>query len=222
MIGEKKGGDSLRMTKMMNYWQIPAFFLGLFLTASFFSSYAAADVYQYVDDQQVIHLTNVPTGPKYRVLIKERSLHSYPLPASGPIYELIAWTAGKYGVDSDLVKAVIKAESNFNVKAVSPKGARGLMQLMPKTASSLGVNDCFHPGDNVDGGIRYLSYLMNLYAGDLSMALAAYNAGEGAVAKYRGVPPYAETRTYVRQVLTFYERYKKADRNKTPVSTALN
>lgn len=210
------------IAEMMNHLQIPAFFFGLFLTLLLIPSHAAADVYQYVDDQQVIHLTNVPAGSNYRVLIKERSLNAYPLPDSGPLYELITWTAGKYGVDSDLVKAVIKTESNFNAKAVSRKGAKGLMQLMPETANSLGVNDCFHAGDNIDGGIRYLSYLMNLYFGDLSMSLAAYNAGEGAVARYRGVPPYAETRTYVQKVLNFYERYKKVAKNKTPVLTSLN
>lgn len=194
--------------KMVNHLQIFVFFLGLILTLLFSPPYAAADVYQYVDDQQVIHLTNVPAGSKYRVLIKERSL-VYPAADSGPLQELIAWTAEKYGVDSDLVKAVIKTESNFNTQAISRKGARGLMQLMPETAASLGVNDSFHPGDNIDGGIRYLSYLMNLYSGDLQLALAAYNAGEHAVAKYRGIPPYAETKTYVRLVLNNYERYRK-------------
>jgi len=208
--------------KMICHLQISALFMGLFLTGSFMPSSAVADVYQYVDERQVIHFTNVPLGPKYKVLIREQPLRSYPLPDSGPIHELITLTAGKYGVDSDLVKAVIKAESNFNTRAVSPKGAKGLMQLMPRTASSLGVNDCFHPGDNVDGGIRYLSYLMNIYAGDLPLVLAAYNAGEGAVAKYNGIPPYAETRTYVQKVLSLYERYKKAALKKPPVLTFLN
>jgi len=203
-------GEIMRMAvKKMHRLHIPAFFPVLLLTLLLCASFAEADVYQYVDDQQVIHLTNVPAGPKFKVLIKEHPIHLSPLPDSGHLSELIASKAGKYGIDSNLVKAVIKAESNFNTKAVSRKGARGLMQLMPGTALSLGVTDCFHPGDNIDGGIRYLSYLMNLYAGDLSLALAAYNAGEGAVAKYRGVPPFTETRTYVQQVLSFYERYRK-------------
>ncbi|PKN19146.1 MAG: lytic transglycosylase [Deltaproteobacteria bacterium HGW-Deltaproteobacteria-6] len=192
-----------------SFVQIPAFFLGLFCVLFLCPSYAGADVYQYVDDQRVIHLTNVPSGSNYRVLIRERSLRSSLLPDSGPLQELVNRTAGKYGIDSDLVYAVIKTESNFNAKAVSRKGAKGLMQLMPGTAASLGVMDCFHPGDNIDGGIRYLSYLINLYAGDLSLALAAYNAGEGAVAKYGGIPPYAETKSYVRLVLANYERYRR-------------
>lgn len=206
--------------------QLPAFLFGLPMALLLLQSYAVADVYQYVDDRQVIHLTNVPAGPKYRVLIKERAFNVYPVPdagsGSGSFNELIAATADKYGVDGNLVKAVIKAESNFNHKAVSKKGARGLMQLMPQTAMSLGVNDSFHPGANVDGGIRHLSYLINVYNGDLPLVLAAYNAGEAAVAKYRGIPPYAETRNYVHQVLDFYERYKKAAKNKPLVSASLN
>jgi soluble lytic murein transglycosylase-like protein len=199
----------------MRHVPIIFFSLGLSVILSFAPSNSIADVYQYIDDQQVIHLTNVSPGPKYRVLIKEQPSGAYLGYDIGPFHELIAWTADRYGVDGDLVKAVIKAESNFNHRAVSKKGAKGLMQLMPKTAVSLGVNDCFHPGDNIDGGIRYLSYLVSLYNGDLTLALAAYNAGEGAVAKYRGIPPYAETRSYVRQVLNFYERYKKSTKNKS-------
>ncbi len=202
--------------------QIPAFFMGLSMMLLLFQSYAVADVYQYVDDKQVIHLTNIPAGPKFRVLIKELPFNAYPMPDSGPFYELIAGTADKYGVDGNLVKAVIKAESNFNHKAVSKKGARGLMQLMPKTAMNLGVSDSFHPGANIDGGIRHLSYLISLYNGDLPLVLAAYNAGEAAVAKYHGIPPYTETRNYVRQVLAFYDRYKKASKNKPLVSASLN
>ena len=209
------------MIKMIKHVRIPAISLGLCMILFFYQSYAMADVYQYVDDKQVIHLTNMPAGPKYRVLIKEQPYHFPSVPDSGPFYELIAWTAGKYSVDVDLVKAVIKAESNFNHKAISKKGAKGLMQLMPKTALSLGVSDCFHPGDNIDGGIRHLSYLIGLYDGDLPLTLAAYNAGEAAVAKYRGIPPYAETRTYVRQVLDLYKRYKKAARGKPIVSASL-
>jgi len=198
------------MTEFMKLARIPAFFPAFLLLMFLSPSAVSADVYQYVDERQVIHLTNVPAGPKYRTIIKERSLNINPSRDLGALQEIITGTAGKYGMDSDLVRAVIKTESNFNSKAVSRKGARGLMQLMPDTAASLGVIDSFHPGDNVDGGIRYLSYLMNLYAGDLSLALAAYNAGERAVAKYGGIPPYAETKTYVRLVLANYEKYRKA------------
>ncbi|MCX5847540.1 MAG: transglycosylase SLT domain-containing protein [Deltaproteobacteria bacterium] len=187
--------------------------LSLVLTSS-----SLADVYRYVDENGVIHLTNVLMGPRFKVLIKERPDNNFKQGRDlGTYDELIAGAAGKYGVDISLVKAVIKAESNFNHKAVSRKGARGLMQLMPQTAIALGVSDSFHPGDNIDGGIRYLSSLIGLYNGDLLLALAAYNAGEGAVAKYRGIPPYAETRTYVRCVLDHYKRYKKESKTTATV-----
>ena len=141
--------------------------------------------------------------------VKEGLADIGPAPELKSYDELIAWTARKYNVDCALVKAVIKAESNFDHKAVSRKGAKGLMQLMPQTASLLRVNDCFRPEDNIDGGIRHLSYLISLYNGDLALALAAYNAGETAVARYRGIPPYADTRAYVRRVLHNYKRYKQ-------------
>jgi len=185
-----------------------------FLILSFLPlSSAFADVYRYDDENGVIHLTNVPMGPLFKVLIKEGPGNNFRQVPDFATYDgLIAWAAGKYGVDFALAKAVIKAESNFNHKAVSRKGARGLMQLMPQTALALGVSDSFHPGDNIDGGIRYLSSLIGIYNGDLLLALAAYNAGEGAVAKYRGIPPYTETHTYIRRVLDHYKRYKKSQR----------
>jgi hypothetical protein len=171
-----------------------------------------ADIYRYVDENQVVHLTNVPTGPKFRLLIKDKPFKTNgdPYPAYAEPYDsLIMEAAAKYGVDCNLVKAIIKVESNFNHRAISRKGAKGLMQLMPRTAEILGVTDCFHPGTNIDGGIRYLSYLIGIYNGNLPLALAAYNAGEGAVARYGDIPPYAETRNYVRQVIGNYERYRR-------------
>jgi len=131
--------------------------------------------------------------------------------ANIPDYDkIITKAAGKYNLDIALIKAVIKAESNFNHKAVSPAGAKGLMQLMPQTASALNVENVFHAGDNIEGGARYLSYLLKLYGGNKKLALAAYNAGEGAVAKYNNsVPPYRETQNYVRRVLSLYDSYSK-------------
>ena len=121
---------------------------------------------------------------------------------------LITKASQKYNVESALIKAVIKAESNFNHMAVSRKGAKGLMQLMPSTASSLQVRDSFHPENNIEGGVRYLRYLLRYFNDNLPLALAAYNAGENAVIKYGGVPPYRETQNYVQRVLSYLDKYK--------------
>lgn len=117
---------------------------------------------------------------------------------------LLRESARRHGLDPALLRAVVSVESNFKTEAVSPKGAQGLMQLMPATAASLGVRDAFDPADNVDGGSRHLASLLASYRGDLKKALAAYNAGPGAVARHGGVPPYRETREYVDKVLKRY------------------
>jgi hypothetical protein len=121
---------------------------------------------------------------------------------------LIEETARQHAVDPRLVKSVMLVESGFNPAAVSPKGARGLMQLMPATAEAYGVRDIHDPAENITGGTRYLSYLLGLFGGNLEKSLAAYNAGETAVGRYGGIPPYRETRLYVHKALTAY--YGKA------------
>jgi soluble lytic murein transglycosylase-like protein len=116
------------------------------------------------------------------------------------VKEMVEQAAERYALEPSLIHSVIKVESNYNPNAISVAGAEGLMQLIPSTARRFGVSNSFHPGQNIEGGARYLKYLMQLYHGDERLALAAYNAGEGAVNKYRGIPPYAETQNYVYQV----------------------
>ncbi len=176
-------------------------------------SIAHADIYKHVDNDGVLHLTNVPSDPKvkYVMVMREKRILFSPRLDVAKYDHLITRAANKFNLDSALIKAVIKAESNFNHMAVSPVGAQGLMQLMPKTASYLNVDDSFHPEKNIEGGARYLRYLLNVYKGDLSLALAAYNAGEKAVAKYNyNIPPYRETQNYVRRVLSFYREYSNS------------
>ena len=171
---------------------------------------AHADIYKYVDKEGVLHLTNVPSdhNAKYVMIMKEKRILFQPNIDVNKYDDLITKAADKFKLDSALIKAVIKAESNFNHRAVSHVGAQGLMQLMPKTASDLKVEDSFHPEKNIEGGARYLRYLLNTYKGNLTLALAAYNAGETAVAKYNyNVPPYRETQNYVKRVFSFYKSY---------------
>src|SRR5437868_10010110 len=127
-----------------------------------------------------------------------------------PARDYVSASSDRYLVDRDLIQSVIRAESSFNPRAVSPKGARGLMQLMPQTASNLGVEDSFDPAANVGAGTRYLRELLDRYHLDLAKALAAYNAGAHRVDQYHGVPPYWETRAYVARVITDFNRAKQA------------
>ena len=177
---------------------------------------ACSDIYRYEDDDGIIHFTDAPTDRRFKIFMRELKkdkqlrtklqLSSSVNPAE---YDhIISTCATKYGVNPALIKAVIHAESGYNPKAVSRKGASGLMQLMPGTARSLKVSNCFDPKDNVEGGVKYLRFLLDTFRGDVSLAVAAYNAGLGKVAKYGGIPPYNETRTYVNRVLSYMQSYQ--------------
>jgi soluble lytic murein transglycosylase-like protein len=186
------------------------------------TSLAAADrVYKFVDDDGIVHYTNVrPEG------LRDFSTLDFPCYASDPACRQVDWehvpldtrtyaaeigrAAADNDVDASLIRAIIHAESAYRPDAVSPRGARGLMQLMPATEAELGVADVFNPASNIFGGANYLAQMLDEFEGDVDLATAAYNAGPGAVHKYGGVPPYPQTREYVRRIQILYRRYRLA------------
>ncbi|HIJ57114.1 MAG TPA: lytic transglycosylase domain-containing protein [Deltaproteobacteria bacterium] len=169
------------------------------------------DIYTYVDENGVRHFTNVPhlASVRYNVYITEPS--TYPPKASvNTRYDhLIAEASRRFGVNEPLLKAMIKAESNFDPRAVSKKGAKGLMQLMPENIRAFRVSDPFNPRENIMAGTRYFKRMINRYGGKLSFAIAAYNAGPEKVDQYRRVPPFIETQDFVERVLSYYRVFQK-------------
>ena len=169
------------------------------------------DIYKYIDENGVMHFTNVPTASSvnYRVYIRETPVVSPNSTTSSPYSDLIIKASKKHGISIPLLKALIKAESNFNPRAVSKKGAMGLMQIMPQTAKILNIHNPFDPGENIMGGTRYFKRLVNRFDGKISLAIAAYNAGPEAVERHKRIPPIRETEVFVRRVLKYYYAYKK-------------
>ncbi len=192
----------------------------------------AAQTLRVEDERGTIHYTNNPCAPLYQRLAPG----ACPPPAAPgtpetaaadpavvpPYAREIESTATRYGVDRRLVEAVVQVESGGNPQAVSPRGALGLMQLMPARAAALGVRDVFDPRANLDGGVRHLRALLTRYEGDLTLALAAYNAGEEAVRLHGGVPPYSETREYVRKILALYTPAAASPPAKPPIRRPLS
>jgi soluble lytic murein transglycosylase len=169
-----------------------------------------ADIYVYRDARGIMHFTNVPTKPVYRPFqLLQPYLRSLGGRESAAFDQLIRESCERYGVEFALVKAVIKAESAFDPLALSRAGARGLMQLMPDTAALHQVTHVHDPRDNIDGGVRHLRLLLDRFRGNLTLTLAAYNAGPETVARYNGVPPYEETQEYVQRVLQYRESYRQ-------------
>ncbi len=183
---------------------------------------AAADIYSYVDANGVTHFTNKPGGDgKYKLYLKSPDRAAKKgaqvaavMPSDRSVDRFtrydqwIRQAATLYQIPEELVRAIIKAESDYDPRALSPVGATGLMQLMPETAMRMQVRDIHDPRENIFGGVRFLRVLANDLNGDLALTIAAYNAGEGAVIKYGGVPPYEETQNYVTRVLHYYGRYR--------------
>jgi hypothetical protein len=185
---------------------------------------ASADIFHYTDADGVVHFTNLRSGdPRFKVYLKgdaagapgmRRGLGIHVPPSDREIArftrydEWIHDAAALYQIPEQLVRAVIKVESDYDPRAVSVSGARGLMQLMPDTADRLQVRDIDDPRENIFGGVRYLRILANTFNGDLELTVAGYNAGEGAVMTHGGIPPYAQTRDYVVKVSRYYRRYR--------------
>jgi soluble lytic murein transglycosylase-like protein len=183
---------------------------------------AQADIYQFVDDSGVVHFTNAPGGQvkKFaKVHVEPRgpatssnsartappartSQRTEDIPVS--YVSIINSACERFGVDPSLVHAIVKVESDFNPFAISRKGAMGLMQLMPQTASTMNVRNTFSPHENIEGGVKYLRYLLDRYEGNLTLSLAAYNSGETAVKKWGTVPPFKETQDYVKKIMQIY------------------
>jgi soluble lytic murein transglycosylase len=159
-----------------------------------------AVIYEYVDPEGVIHFTNVPTHSAFR------PFSGLGRSATADYGNLIKETASRYGLEPSLVQAIVKAESDFDERAVSHKGAAGLMQLMPETARDMSVADCFNPAQNIEGGVQYFCQLLKQF-GDLRLALAAYNAGPANVIRYQGIPPFKETHDFVMRVMSYYQEF---------------
>jgi hypothetical protein len=174
-------------------------------------SVASAEIYKYVDEDGVVCYTDAPFGKKSQQIVGDKvSLNRKKAEAltrpdfSSYVYQ----AAAKYDLEPELINAVITTESNGNHRAVSRKGAKGLMQLMPATANDLNVMNPFNPEENIEGGTRYLKQLLERFDGNLTLALAAYNSGPKMVEKYGAVPPISETRQYVKKVFSLYNGKK--------------
>lgn len=186
-------------------------------------SLVEADIYKYEDENGIFYYTDFPFNRKAERIMRSseaKTDEGLKSELSRGISHIVSEKASKYDLDPSLVHAVIKAESNGNPYAVSKKGAMGLMQLMPSTANDLRVSNPFDPEDNIDGGARYLRYLIDKFGGDLTLALAAYNAGPKRVENSRDVPPIPETRQYVNKVMSIYKGKNTPLSNRVPEKTA--
>ncbi|MGA1871077.1 MAG: transglycosylase SLT domain-containing protein [bacterium] len=178
----------------------------------FFSirGYSIAEIYQHTDEQGIIHFSNQPLEETFWARIKRVRSYKEPTGEKSPllfIENIIDKASRLFNIDENLIKAIIRVESDFNPNAISPAGARGLMQLMPFTAEEMNVQNIFDPEENILGGTKYLRYLLGRFSNDIELSLAAYNAGEKAVRENNGIPNYPETIDYVKKVIGVYQEY---------------
>ncbi len=186
-------------------WVIPLAIVGALAVGE--SAFAESDIYGYVGANGVFEMTNVPTDRRFRPADSQarRLAHRVSVEEVEEAVERYAW---QFHLHPALLLAVIKAESNFNPTVISRSGAVGLMQLIPETAIRHGVHNLYDTGDNIRGGARHLRYLLDRFNGNVRLAVAAYNAGERRVERYRAIPPYQETRDYVRKVMIYYKEFR--------------
>ncbi|MGB3096843.1 MAG: lytic transglycosylase domain-containing protein [Candidatus Deferrimicrobiaceae bacterium] len=175
----------------------------------------SADIYRHVDKDGVVHFTNTPDGFEGELYLREAPKRPPRRKSSGMDNRWMMEYAERYSrannLSPALIKAIIRAESDGERFAESPKGAQGVMQLMPFTARRMNVSDPFDPIENIEGGVKYLKELLGTFGGNLVHAVAAYNAGPNAVKKYGGIPPYKETRLYVKRVMNYYRQYQSSE-----------
>jgi soluble lytic murein transglycosylase-like protein len=197
------GGRGIKFSKIFVFGVI------FMLTAAVSSAHA--DIYMYIDENGVMHFTNTPTSNQhdYKVYLKEKTAVSGKFYNTNKYDQFISDASREFGVDSRLLKAMIKAESDFDPRAISKKGAMGLMQIMPENFKMLDLKNPFDPWENIKAGARYFKRLHERFNGKLALSLAAYNAGPTAVDRYKNIPPYQETEEYVRRVLRYYRTFKQ-------------
>jgi soluble lytic murein transglycosylase-like protein len=186
-------------------------FLGIIFSLTSAFSSVHADIYMYIDESGVMHFTNTPTSNEYeyKIYVKEKTTVSRKFYTTNKYDHFISDAAEQTGVDSRLLKAMIKAESDFDPRAVSHKGAMGLMQIMPENFKMLDLRNPFDPWQNIKAGAMYFKKMFERFNGQLALSLAAYNAGPTAVDRYKRIPPYQETEEYVRRVLRYYRTFKQ-------------
>lgn len=199
------------MAMIRERWAILGRCLAVLVAMTFFvMPDTRADIYIYIDSQGVMHFTNTPTSSNFKLYMREAPSRPNTWHNNRSYDDVIAEAADRTGLSFSLLKAVIHVESYFDPRAVSKKGALGLMQIMPANLSLLEIGDPFDPWENIMGGANYLKAMLEQFDGQLPLALAAYNAGPTVVARYNDIPPFQETREYVQKVLRFFNFYKKS------------